>query len=163
MPHMHLRGKDMSFRLIHPNGQEVTVLKARFNFNWQLGYEVETPLHLPKGTRMVITAHHDNSANNPFLKGAEPDSDVQWGELTSQEMMLPWFGVLVEGDVRPDMIASYRPGDFDGALPTLRPPTPKPAPKAAPDAQKTPEILGESGSSRVDQSDIGFWVSRPVN
>jgi hypothetical protein len=39
MPHMHLRGKEMTFRLVYPDGHEQTVLSARFNFNWQLGYE----------------------------------------------------------------------------------------------------------------------------
>ncbi len=31
----------MTFRLIYPDGREETVLSAKFNFNWQLGYEVE--------------------------------------------------------------------------------------------------------------------------
>jgi hypothetical protein len=66
---------------------------------------------------MVVTAHHDNSANNPM--NPAPDKDVVWGELTSQEMMLPWFGVVVEGDAQPDMIASYKPGDFDGPVPAF--------------------------------------------
>jgi hypothetical protein len=58
MPHMHLRGKDMTFRLISPNGSSETVLSAKFNFDWQLGYEMEYPLRVRKGTRMVIVAHH---------------------------------------------------------------------------------------------------------
>jgi hypothetical protein len=115
MPHMHLRGKDMTFRLIYPDGREETVLNVKYNFNWQLGYEVEKPIKVTKGTRMVVTAHHDNSANNPM--NPAPDKDVVWGELTSQEMMLPWFGVVVEGAAQPDMIASYKPGDFDGPVP----------------------------------------------
>jgi hypothetical protein len=116
MPHMHLRGKDMSFRLYYPDGREQTVLNAKFNFNWQLGYEVKEPIKVPQGTRMVVTAHHDNSANNPF--NPAPDSAVPWGDLTHQEMMLPWFGVVVDKDVQPEMIATYRPGDLDGlALP----------------------------------------------
>src|SRR5205823_8696307 len=94
-----------------PNGREETVLSAKFNFHWQLGYEVDDPIKVPKGTRMVVTAHHDNSANNP--SNPAPDRDVRWGEMTSDEMMLPWFGVIVDRDVQPDMIASYRPGDFD--------------------------------------------------
>src|SRR5262252_6364759 len=65
MPHMHLRGKDMTFNLVSPYGHGETVLSARFNFNWQLGYELE-PIRVRKGTRMVVVAHHDNSANNPF-------------------------------------------------------------------------------------------------
>jgi hypothetical protein len=115
MPHMHLRGKDMTFQLIHPDGREETVLSAKFNFNWQLGYEVEKPIKVSKGTRMVVTAHHDNSANNP--SNPTPNKAATWGEMTSQEMMLPWFGVVVEGDAKPEMIASYRPGFLDGPGP----------------------------------------------
>jgi len=115
MPHMHLRGKDMTFRLIYPNGREDTVLSAKFNFYWQLGYEGEDPIKVPKGTRMVVTAHYDNSANN--LSNPDPGKDAVWGELTAQEMMLPWFGVVVSRDAQPDMIASYRPGTFDGPVP----------------------------------------------
>jgi hypothetical protein len=111
MPHMHLRGKDMTFRLIYPDGREETVLSAKFNFNWQIGYEVEKPIHMPKGTKMVVTAHHDNSPNNPM--NPMPSQAVPWGEMTSQEMMLPWFGVLVDRDAQPETIATYRPGDFD--------------------------------------------------
>jgi hypothetical protein len=115
MPHMHLRGKDMTFRLVYPDGWEQTVLSAKFNFNWQLGYELAQPIKLPKGTRMIVTAHHDNSANNP--QNPTPDKAVMWGEMTSQEMMLPWFGVIVDHDAQPGMIASYKPGDLDGPFP----------------------------------------------
>jgi hypothetical protein len=114
MPHMHLRGKDMTFRLVYPDGREETVLSAKFNFNWQLGYEVEKPIHLPKGTKMIVTAHHDNSANNPM--NPTPGQAVQWGEMTSQEMMLPWFGVVVDRDAQPEMIATYRPPDLDALV-----------------------------------------------
>jgi hypothetical protein len=112
MPHMHLRGKDMTFQLMYPNGKTETVLRASFDFQWQLGYEVKEPIKVPKGTKMIVTAHHDNSANNPH--NPSPGQQALWGEMTSQEMMLPWFGVVVKNDANPDMIASYRPGDFDG-------------------------------------------------
>ncbi len=114
MPHMHLRGKDMTFQLIYPDGRQETVLSAKFNFHWQLGYEVEKPIKVTKGTRMIITAHHDNSANNPL--NPAPDKPAEWGEMTSQEMMLPWFGVVVDRNAQPAQIAFYRPGDFDGRL-----------------------------------------------
>jgi hypothetical protein len=29
-------------------------------------------------------------------------------------MMLPWFGVVVDRDAQPEMIATYKPGDLDG-------------------------------------------------
>ena len=115
MPHMHLRGKDMTYRLIFPDGSEQTVLKADFNFHWQLGYELNTPIKVPKGTRMVVTAHHDNSANNAL--NPTPNQPVGWGEMTAQEMMLPWFGVIVDRDAKPEMIAKYKPGDLDGPFP----------------------------------------------
>jgi hypothetical protein len=70
---------------------------------------------------MIVTAHHDNSANNPT--NPDPNQKVAWGEMTAQEMMLPWFGVVVDGDnAQPDAIASYRPGDFDEAMRLPRPP-----------------------------------------
>src|SRR2546430_2039346 len=79
-----------------------------------------------RGTRMVVTAHHDNSANNP--SNPAPDKAAMWGEMTSQEMMLPWFGVVVDNAAQPQQIASYRPGDFDGTL--RRPPIARPGPGA---------------------------------
>src|SRR5262245_24716204 len=71
---------------------------------------------------MIVTAHYDNSANNP--SNPDPTKDAVWGELTSDEMLLPWFGVVVKQDADPKMIASYRPGGSirrDGG--PLRPPT----------------------------------------
>jgi len=112
MPHMHLRGKDMTFHLIYPDGREEDVLSAKFNFNWQLGYEVKTPIKIPQGTKMIVTAHHDNSASN--VMNPTPDSAALWGEMTAQEMMLPWFGVLVDRNATPDQIAMYRPPNLDG-------------------------------------------------
>jgi hypothetical protein len=116
MPHMHLRGKDMTFRLVYPNGVKDTALSAKFSFQWQLGYEVEEPIKIPRGTKMIVTAHYDNSANN--RSNPAPEKEVRWGELTSDEMMLPWFGVVVKKDADPAMIASYTPG---GATPSATP------------------------------------------
>lgn len=115
MPHMHLRGKDMTYRLVFPDGREQTLLNARFNFHWQLGYELAHPVKVTKGTRMIVTAHHDNSANN--ADNPTPGQSVGWGEMTAQEMMLPWFGVIVDRQATPDAIATYKPGDMDGPFP----------------------------------------------
>jgi len=111
MPHMHLRGKDMTFQLVYPNGKKETVLTARFNFHWQLGYELEKPIHLPKGTKLIVTAHHDNSRNNP--NNPDATQPVGWGDMTSQEMMVPWFGVIVDGDSKPESIAGYKQKGFE--------------------------------------------------
>jgi hypothetical protein len=46
--------------------------------------------------------------------------------MTAQEMMLPWFGVIVDTDAKPEMIARYKPGDFDGPVPPLGLPARRP-------------------------------------
>lgn len=102
MPHMHLRGKDMKFSLVSVDGRPRTILDAKFNFDWQLGYEIQEPIPVRRGTRMVVVAHHDNSANNPY--NPDPSKDVAWGNLTSEEMVLPWFGVLVDRNADPERI-----------------------------------------------------------
>jgi hypothetical protein len=38
---------------------------------------------------------------------------VEWGDLTSQEMMVPWFGVIVDGDSKPESIAGYKQKGFE--------------------------------------------------
>ena len=35
-PHAHLRGKSYEFRAVYPTGEEETLLKCTYNFNWQL-------------------------------------------------------------------------------------------------------------------------------
>jgi len=66
-PHMHIRGKDMTYTLEYPDGRKETILSVpRYDFNWQLGYDLARPIKIPKGTRLVAYAHFDNSANNKF-------------------------------------------------------------------------------------------------
>ncbi len=62
-PHAHLRGKDFKYTVVYPDGREQTVLTVpKFDFNWQLAYELDTPLRLPAGSSLVVTAHYDNPA-----------------------------------------------------------------------------------------------------
>jgi hypothetical protein len=111
MPHMHLRGKDMTYRLIYPNGQTQTVLSVKFNFNWQMGYDLESPISVPKGTKLEAVAHFDNSANNPL--NPNPNTDVWWGEQTWEEMMVPWFGVVIDKNRDAKNVVNYAP-EFSG-------------------------------------------------
>lgn len=65
-PHMHLRGKDMTVRLLYADETFQIVLDIpHYQFDWQIVYYEDQPLHIPKGTRMELYAHWDNSANNP--------------------------------------------------------------------------------------------------
>ena len=94
-PHMHLRGKDMTYTLIYPDGRPETVLSVpRYDFNWQLGYALAEPIRVPKGTRMVVTAHFDNSSANRF--NPNPTRTVYYGEMSWEEMMAPFFSVVVD-------------------------------------------------------------------
>jgi hypothetical protein len=65
-PHMHYRAKDYELRAFYPTGESQILMKAKFDFAWQLGYELAQPILLPKGTRLEMTAHYDNSENNPL-------------------------------------------------------------------------------------------------
>ena len=105
LPHMHLRGKDMTYRLIYPTGEAETVLSVKYDFDWQLGYEEKKPIVVPKGTRLQAIAHFDNSPNNRF--NPNPLKDVWWGDQTWEEMMIPYFGVVVKNGVNPEKIVAY--------------------------------------------------------
>jgi hypothetical protein len=101
MPHMHSRGKDMTYTLEYPDGRQEKILSVpHYDFNWQLGYE--TSIQVPKGTRLRINAHFDNSANNPA--NPNPNRTVYYGEMTWEEMMFGFFSVVVEPDADPKQI-----------------------------------------------------------
>jgi hypothetical protein len=85
-PHAHLRGKAWELRVIYPTGEEETLLKSKYDFNWQLTYFLEKPKLLPKGTKIVSTAWYDNSAANRY--NPDPAKEVRWGEQSSDEMQI---------------------------------------------------------------------------
>lgn len=111
MPHMHLRGKDMTYRLVYPNGQSQTLLSVNFSFEWQMSYDVVEPIVVPKGAKLQVVAHFDNSANNRF--NPNPNADVWWGDQTWEEMMVAWFGVVVDKDQGLSNVVTYTP-EFSG-------------------------------------------------
>ena len=103
MPHMHVRGKDMTYTLIYPDGRKEIVLSVpNYDFNWQLGYS--TNVKVPKGTKLHVEAHYDNSPNNKW--NPDPNRTVYYGEMTWEEMMFPFFGVLVDKNADPAKIIS---------------------------------------------------------
>ena len=114
-PHMHVRGKDMTYTLTYPNGETETLLSVpRYDFNWQLGYDEAKPVKIPKGTVMKVTAHFDNSANNKF--NPDPNQTVYYGDMTWEEMMFPFFSVTVDkGTDTKRLIRIVRGRDGDGA------------------------------------------------
>ncbi len=101
-PHMHLRGKAARFEydVIDPKTKQVTETKVlldvpHYDFNWQLRYELATPITLPAGTPVRYTAWYDNSSKNPA--NPDPKKTVKWGDQTFEEMFLgyaEWYGPL---------------------------------------------------------------------
>jgi len=96
-PHMHLRGKSFELRAVLPDGLERTLLSVpRYDFNWQTNYRLAAPLELPAGSRILCTAHFDNSRGN--LNNPDSAVPVRWGEQTWEEMMVCIFDYVPLSD-----------------------------------------------------------------
>lgn len=104
-PHMHNRGKDFLYRVQFPDGRTETLLSVpNYSFAWQLWYTLEKPLPLPKGTKILCTAHFDNSKNNPF--NPDPGKDVVWGDQSWDEMMVGFFNFAFDATMPPDRVTA---------------------------------------------------------
>jgi hypothetical protein len=102
-PHMHLRGKDSKYTLIYPDGKSEVVLNVpRYDFNWQMSYEPAKPIRVPKGTKLVVESHFDNSPNNKF--NPDPNATVYYGNMTWEEMMHGFFAVTIDKSVDPKKV-----------------------------------------------------------
>jgi hypothetical protein len=93
-PHAHLRAKAWEVRAIYPTGEEETLLKEKYDFNWQLTYFLAKPKYMPKGTKIVTDAWYDNSANNRY--NPDPTKAVHWGEQSSDEMQICTVTFMVD-------------------------------------------------------------------
>ena len=92
-PHMHYRGKDATYELLHADGRRETLLAVpRYSFDWQLQYRFKTPVLMEKGSRMVVTFHYDNSPSNPA--NPDPGKAIRWGDRSEDEMMVTWTETL---------------------------------------------------------------------
>ena len=99
-PHMHVRGKSFKYEVKYPDGREEVLLDVpRYDFNWQLWYNLVEPKLLPKGTVLRCTAYFDNSADNP--SNPDPTQRVTWGEQTSDEMMFGFYSTVEPRDDAP--------------------------------------------------------------
>ncbi|MGB6392640.1 MAG: hypothetical protein WBF14_09745 [Candidatus Acidiferrales bacterium] len=93
LPHMHLRGKQFEYNILHADGSIETLLRVHWNFYWQLSYRLAEPRELKAGTELQAVAWYDNSKNNPH--NPDPSATVRWGDQTSDEMMVGFFDVAV--------------------------------------------------------------------
>ena len=82
--------------LIYPTGETQTAFRGKWDFEWQLGYDLKEPIVLPKGTRLLTIVHYDNSANNKF--NPDPKQDVVWGDQNWDEMQSSFLGFLIDSN-----------------------------------------------------------------
>jgi hypothetical protein len=89
-PHMHYRGKDMTYTATYPDGGEEILLRVpKYDFNWQYFYYLDEAKVIPKGTTIDVVAHFDNSSGNP--DNPDPSLEILYGEDSDDEMM---FGIF---------------------------------------------------------------------
>jgi hypothetical protein len=85
-PHAHYRGYAVQLTEITPDGKETPILSVpKYDFNWQLDYDLAQPLPIKKGTKLRVTWIYDNSTHNPA--NPDPKLNIAWGEQTWNEMM----------------------------------------------------------------------------
>jgi hypothetical protein len=93
MAHMHVRGKSFKYELVSADGGSETLLDIpRYDFNWQLRYDLAAPRFIPRGTTLKITAVYDNSPGNKA--NPDPTKTVRWGQQTYDEMMIGYIEIF---------------------------------------------------------------------
>ena len=114
-PHMHLRGKSFRYVLEYADGRKETILEVpRYDFNWQITYQLAEPLHVPAGTKLHCLAHFDNSEEN--LANPDASQPVRWGDQTWEEMMIGWFAETPDLEADPNHDPRTRTAQFERDL-----------------------------------------------
>lgn len=96
-PHMHFRGKSFEYRAVLPDGSREVLLRVpKYDFNWQLTYDLSEERVFPKGTKFEATAVFDNSPGNRF--NPDPKASVRFGDQTWDEMMVGFINIAIKPD-----------------------------------------------------------------
>jgi mono/diheme cytochrome c family protein len=94
IPHMHVRGTSMEYKVIYPDGRSEVILNVPdYSFSWQTTYTFKKPIPIPKGSQFFVTAYFDNSAKNKY--NPDPTQAVRFGEPTYDEMMIGFIEYTV--------------------------------------------------------------------
>jgi len=101
-PHMHLRGKDMTYVAKYPDGHEEILLSVpKYDFNWQNTYIPKQPYKLPAGTVLETVGHYDNSVRNRV--NPMPNRPALWSEQTWDEMYNAWTEITYDAETDPNL------------------------------------------------------------
>ena len=94
-PHLHLRGKSMTYVLTLPDGRDEVLLSVpKYDFNWQVYYELDTPKRIPAGSKVTVTTLFDNSPKNKY--NPAPEKEVYWSEQSWDEMYAPQVRITID-------------------------------------------------------------------
>lgn len=93
-PHAHYRAREIRGVATLPDGTSRLVMHIKdWDFRWQHVYRQQTPMQLPKGTRLSMEYTYDNSDHNP-RNPERPPARVFWGQRSRDEMGDLWFQLL---------------------------------------------------------------------
>ena len=110
-PHMHFRGKYMSYTAEYPDGSSELLLSVpKYDFNWQFSYRLDEPLFLPAGSKLIAEGAMDNSDRNPG--NPDPTRPVFFGLQTMHEMFFGFTTLRYEGAVPEVRVAADEPRGF---------------------------------------------------
>jgi hypothetical protein len=114
-PHAHMRARDFTYIAVYPQGREQVLLTVpAYDFHWQLAYQLDHPLTLPPGSKLIVTAHYDNSQEHYDERVKADDSagncgpekvayfrrqNQSWDEMFSP---LAQYAVAASGPAAPD-------------------------------------------------------------
>jgi tetratricopeptide (TPR) repeat protein len=125
-PHAHYLGKEMRGTATLPDGSQQDLIWIRqWDIRWQDRYRYQSPLFLPRGTRVAMRFTFDNSAANPNNRFRPPQL-VRSGPRSTDEMAQLWLevvprrtedaAVLNADFVRRSLNASIASAEFDVRL-----------------------------------------------
>jgi len=93
-PHAHYLGKEMRGTATFPDGSQTDLVWIRqWDIRWQDRYRYQSPLFLPRGTRLSMRFTYDNSAANP-RNPTRPPQHVRAGPRSVDEMAQLWLEVV---------------------------------------------------------------------
>lgn len=97
-PHMHLIGKDMTVTATFPDGSHKLLVRVPdWDFRWQSVFTFKQPVALPKGSKVDVVGHYDNTAANG-MNPSTPPKLVTWGEATTDEMCIAALFYTVDAE-----------------------------------------------------------------
>lgn len=93
MLHMHWLGKSGKLFLKQSGKDNCLVNIPRWDFNWQMDFQLKKPITIQAGAQVGISCTWNNTAaNQPTVEGVKlKPKNVTWGEGTQDEMCLGIF------------------------------------------------------------------------